>query len=404
MTNEQTFFLKCLSDFCKGEKTDPPSEEMEIKLLFQMAEKHSLAGVIYVQCKSWIKDTEVMNGLSKDFMGDVFFSVNRQEMLRELTEKLLQKNISFVCMKGGVIRDSWPIPELRTMGDIDLIIQKKDRSKVDSIMLSELKFSKMVDNHSVWTYYFGPLEIEIHDHMFYEHLANDYDYRSYFDKIWENTCHGNVFGVEAENLYIPTPEFHFLYLITHTAKHFINNGVGLRAFMDMVFLTRDTNEMNWEWLESELEKIKLLGFTKVCFLLCEKWFNVQMPLSGYTMSDEFFEGITDKVFRDGVFGLDNPQNEAAHSAKELKRSKHSYVFGAISLTIKKLFPSYQNMQLIPWYSWVDGRPWLLPAAWFYRWGYCLVHKCRHSISLLSEPFSKKDIIDKRNKNLKNVGL
>ena len=32
------------------------------------------------------------------------------------------------------------------------------------------------------------------------------------------------------------------------------------------------------------------------------------------------------------------------------------------------------MQLVPWYHFVDGRPWLLPAAWAMRIGKYLVNR------------------------------
>lgn len=59
----------------------------------------------------------------------------------------------------------------------------------------------------------------------------------------------------------------------------------------------------------------------------------------------------------------------------------------MKVTLYKLFPPYGDMQLIPWYSFVDGRPWLLPVAWIYRLFYCLRHKSGHSMALLEEPYT-----------------
>lgn len=62
------------------------------------------------------------------------------------------------------------------------------------------------------------------------------------------------------------------------------------------------------------------------------------------------------------------------------------------------------MQLIPWYSFVDGRPWLLPIAWIYRWVYCLVHKWGSGTAKLTEPFMKRELIEKREELFQNWGL
>ena len=62
------------------------------------------------------------------------------------------------------------------------------------------------------------------------------------------------------------------------------------------------------------------------------------------------------------------------------------------------------MQLIPWYAFVDGRPWLLPAAWVYRWGYCLAHKRKHGTALLAEPFTKRETVERRERLIRDWGL
>ena len=110
------------------------------------------------------------------------------------------------------------------------------------------------------------------------------------------------------------------------------------------------------------------------------------------------------MFNDGMFGLENEQNEAAHAAKEIKRSKDSYWISAAKLTIHRLFPPYRDMQLVPWYSFVDGRPWLLPFAWVYRWFYTATHKFKQSKDLLTEPFAKRKVIEKRENLIRGWGL
>ena len=102
-----------------------------------------------------------------------------------------------------------------------------------------------------------------------------------------------------------------------------------------------------------------------------------------------------KTFCDGTFGLQNEQDEGAHAAKEIQRAGRAYWRTALLLTWKKIFPPYEDMQLIPWYSFVDGRPWLMPVAWIYRWLYTVTHKFKHTKNLLVEPFVKRDRIKKR---------
>lgn len=401
MTYEQSFFLTCLADHCHGRKTPRPAGIIDLNALYNTATAHSLAGLVYIQCRDWMDERSYFYTA---FLGDVFYSVNRTEMLREISERFERERIPHILMKGAVLRDTWPVPELRSMGDVDLIIHTQDRETSDRIMINDFGCRKMVDNHAVWTYYCGKLEFEVHDHMFYESLANRCDYRKFFDSVWDHVQKESVFGISSEMLYIPDTSFHFLYLMAHTAKHVINKGIGFRSFLDMVFLAHTANELDWDYMESVLEELQLLDFTRTCFALCEEWFKVQMPLGEKKISHRFFQETTEKVLQDGIFGLDNRQNEAAHSAKELKKSTYPYWISVIILTFQKLFPPYEDMQLIPWYSWVDGKPWLMPLAWIYRWFYCLFHKRKTAFSQLTEPVVKKVIIETREHSIREWGL
>lgn len=404
-TFEQRFLLKCLSDFCSGRETQAPPEELDVEELFRLANEHSVDSLIFTQCRKWLGLNAGTARFQSVFLWHVFYSVNRAAFLREIAERFRAEGIDLLCMKGAVFRDAYPEPALRTMGDIDLVIRPNDRKAADRILCEDMCLSRQIDNHAVWTYWIEQFEFEIHDHMFYENLANRFDYRSYFDRVWEHVHHEAVFGIEAENLYVPDEEYHFLFLMAHTAKHIINNGSGFRAYLDMVLLARRwTERLDWPWIEKELTEMGLLEFTRTCFALCERWFGVKMPLEQAPLDEDFFATVTEKTFTDGVFGLDNPMNAGAHSAKEIKRAERPYWVSAAGLTMRRLFPAYRDMQLIPWYSFVNGRPWLLPAAWVYRWFYVLRRKKTTGVDLLREPYALRQTIEKRENFIRGWGL
>ena len=403
MTAEQQFFIRILADHIHGRPSVPHTDKLNWETLALYAEEQAMPGLVYIQTRDFLKEhsdtaPDVTRQLHKGFQSDIFLYANRAAELNAFAQQC--EGMPLVLMKGSVVRNYYPVPALRSMGDIDVIIHTEDRQKTDAIMLSD-GYNKMVDNHAVWTYDKDHIEFEIHDHMFYEYLANDVDYRGYFDRIWEH-----VHLLEGtKNIYVPEENFHFLFLMTHLAKHITNNGMGFRAFLDLVFVIRSAGDrMDWQWIESELEKLKLLEFTKTCFAFCRRWFDVQMPLASVELDMDFYTEITAKMFNDGMFGLINEQNEAAHSAKEIKRSKHTYWVTATKLTLHRLFPAYRDMQLVPWYRFVDGRPWLLPAAWVYRWFYTATHKFQKSKDLLIEPYCKREIINKRKKMISDWGL
>ncbi len=406
-TPVQNFFLTCLRDLCHGTQTqiDQADPNLNWERFLKLATDQGLAGLIHYQCGKYFPDIKVKQAFQKQYLDQIFLSVNREDLLRDVCALFAEKNIDFVCMKGAVFRELYPVPELRSMGDLDLVIRTKDREASDRIMTDVLGFEKKVDNHAVWTYLYGPLAIEIHDHMFYEDLANQFDYRGYFDRVWDHAENASAFGVSNPHLFVPKAEFHFLYMMTHAAKHILNKGLGFRAFLDMaLFCQQKSEQVDWNRVSRELEKIGLLDFTRTCFALCEEWFDVTMPLTDRQLDPDFLEATTQKMFADGTFGLENEENVGAAEAKVYTRSDQPQLLTAAGYILHQLFPPYRDMQLIPWYSFVDGRPWLLPAAWVYRWYYCLTHKRADSIAKLTEPITEREQIAKRQGYIHDWGL
>lgn len=402
MTPEQYYFIGILRDYVHQSTTEEPAEAVDWDTVARYAAKQDVSGIVYYQSRGLPGlPGNVAKALKEGFFSDVYLSVNTDDACSRVMGLFDQEGIEYMPFKGMLIRDCYPHPELRTMGDRDILIHHDDRSAADAAILS-LGYQRFVDNQAVWTYGKKLLVFEIHDVMFYEDLANRTDYREYFSHIWETASAVPDSGNPMRR--VPRPEMHFLYIIAHTAKHVINKGVGFRAFLDMAFFARDSRERDWDWIRTELERLGLFEFTKACFTLCEEWFDVEMPFHREDPDPAWVLEMTEKVFRDGVFGLENKENAASKSAKEIRRSDKPYRETVLRLTLRRLFPPYEDMQLIPWYAWVDGKPWLLPAAWVYRWFYVLKYKRKAGRDLLLEPYEKKETIENRQRYLQRWGL
>ena len=403
LSNEQLFFLQCLSDFCNEKPTVPPAYKADLRKVAQYGKAHSLGGILYYQYGDRLNSVSGIHEAQMPIINDLYHSVNRTALMKEVINLFEENHIPFLCMKGSVFRNYYPVPALRSMGDVDLIIRPCDKEKADEVFVKHLNFMKFVDNHAVWTYFLKTFQFEVHNHMFYEHLTNDFDYIGYFDQIFEHKHHAGIYGNESDYMYVPDDNYHFLYLMTHTAKHIINKGAGFRAYLDMVMFAKKA-DLDWEWIAEELKRMHLFEFTQTCFALCEEWFKVKMPLAHKKLDPVFYESITAKTFNDGVFGLENTENEGAHTAKEIRREQKGYWITALRLTLNLLFPPYQDLVLIPWYSLIRGRPWLLPVIWIYRWFYCLTHKFTESITRITEPFRIRKKIEKREDYIRSWGL
>lgn len=91
-------------------------------------------------------------------------------------------------------------------------------------------------------------------------------------------------------------------------------------------------------------------------------------------------------------------------AKQVHRSRLPRSLAFLADTWKKIFPPYRDMRHVPWYAFVNHRPYLMPVAWSYRFLYCLVHKPKASTDRLADPYTHQEEIAAQENLITSWGL
>lgn len=165
----------------------------------------------------------------------------RAEQMKQLIKILNEHEIDHLLFKGYLVRELYPIPELRSFGDIDFVIRKEDRDKCDALMM-ELGFEREDNWEPVYSYQKGMEYYEIHTEVLEVDVSQKADYKEYYSHIWEHIINTD------QHTYVFTPEYHLLYLLTHIAKHISGAGAGIRMYIDIAFYVqhyRDTLDWNY---------------------------------------------------------------------------------------------------------------------------------------------------------------
>ena len=398
MTREQEFFLRVLSDHLNGRATDPP-EGLDWPQIAKYAKSHEVEGIIYHQCKDYLSKHDelasVNDRLSRATAAAVFYYANRTAMVERLKSALDAEGIPYFIVKGAEVAQFYPVPAYRTMGDTDLVVHTEDRERVHAIMLAQgyENVSKFPDRE--WQYYQNKMEFELHDHLVYAEVVNVDEHTAYFNDFWKYVKDGELdWG------------FHFMFLLLHLRKHFMNSGVGFRQFMDLaVVADAKRDSVDWDWVEKELNWLDLLRFAESCFGFCKRWFDTQSPLPVAEVEDDFFEAATEKIFIDGIFGFENEENKKNTAINEARRSAGSNWISMFRMAARRVFPSYQTLIKSEHYVFLEGKPLLLPIAWVYRIFRGIFRgKVNTGVKLVSESFASKEAYDKRNDMLDKWGL
>ena len=106
----------------------------------------------------------MLKKLQTHFYGAISHSTEQDREMLQVEERLRQNKIIHVLMKGYILKQCYPIPELRTMGDVDFLIRKEDRYRTHQELLN-LGFTCTCEKGFVWCYQKGNTNLEVHSRI-----------------------------------------------------------------------------------------------------------------------------------------------------------------------------------------------------------------------------------------------
>lgn len=375
MTKEELFLIQILSDFINKKGQTELVDGLNLQYLFDFGKKHEVLGIIYHQTKQ--------EQFFKSYASTIYLNMYRNNMVEQLISKF---EFPYFIVKGLEVAKFYPNPILRTMGDIDFVVHEDDMEKAHEIFINQGYENITKSDKHEWRYCKDNLEFELHNRLVYSESVNNLKQDSFFMNVWpfvkENKLDWN---------------YHFLYLISHLRRHFMNSGVGLRQFMDIAIVAKYV-DLDWKWIENKAKNIEMLSFTKNVLAFCKRWFEISIPIDIPELEDEFYEYSTQKILKDGLFGFGNEENKFSPGVNAYRVSGTK---GMIRLLFNHIFPSYKILCEVPCYSFVRGKKFLVPFAWIYR----LFRK--KDVSYLKEinkKYAKKSQIKERENMYKQWGL
>jgi len=355
MQRESEYLLSLMGDFLAGREPSCPSD-VDWGKLVKLSQIHCVTGILGYLSMGYpiCPDENLKKSLRAGCLQTISTFAQWGAQMEHLIGELNRAGIRHILMKGYVVKGNYPVPELRTYGDIDFVILPEDRQKCHELMLS-MGFQVKTDWEPVFSYIRGQEFYEIHTDIMEVDVSDQADYRGYFSHMWEYT------QVEQGHTLHFTPEFHFLYLLTHIAKHIRGSGAGVRMYLDIAVVIKALGEtLNWEWIFRELETLKLYDFARVVFTATEQWFGVKCPAAFPAVDASVMAEFQEYTMEAGIFGHFQRESTLSTLKQEASTDKNSR--GRILLG--RMFPPAKQIETR--YTYLQKRPWLLPAAWVHR--------------------------------------
>ena len=259
--------------------------------------------------------------------------------VHSLLDSMRAQGIDAAPLKGWLMKELYPSPELRTMSDVDILVREEQFSQACACA-QDSGYERHEETRHHIAYRKKPVtQVEIHNKLFDEQSL----LYPVFSDIWNRMEPG-----ESGEFHM-SPEDRYLYLFAHMAKHFVRGGAGIRNVIDIYLFRRayaDELKRRRREIDAALERVGLKTFERKLAQLAEGVF------SGADRTEEE-EGLLRHILAGGLYGT--MENKEAALVTGAYGNKFSWL-------LHELFPSRDEFRL-KFQLKKPVKPWQVPYYW-----------------------------------------
>ncbi len=359
MNTEQKYLIRLTAAYLNGERLSLEAG-INYTALINDAIQHNLFGVVFCALEKADNAREVIGAekfkrLQALFTDSIYNSNLLLNIYHTAAVALKAAEIRFVPFKGTVIKEYYPVPETRAMGDTDLLIDYTNRMAARKA-LEAAGFKCKNSNGPVWDYDKSGVRCEVHTRILNGKIGNS-TAKEYFENAIDRASFNGTEGRFDDT-------YHFEYLIAHLAHHFCFYGAGIRMVLDLAVMLK-FRDIDMDRVIKDLDACGLGTFARTILTLCREWYGYGKDYGANTKKAQDF------IVSHGAFGMSGRNISAVVERRDLEEGKRA---GTFKTRLRLLFPPYERMKEIPYIKFIEGRPYLTPFAWIYRFFYNLKNR------------------------------
>lgn len=255
---------------------------------------------------------------------------------------LEEAGISFIPLKGAVIRNYYPEPWMRTSCDVDILVKEEALDDAVTVLAQKLNY-KQTEKSSYDVSLFSPSGVHFELHYKLIEHTDSHDW----DKPLENVWVGAVPAKGCACQYELADELFYYYHMVHMAKHFQAGGCGIRSVLDVWIL-------NHQIVYDKTRRYSLLAegglgtFAKEMENLSEVWFSDAEPT-------ELTKQIGSFILSGGAYG----KQDRSIAIGQIQKG------GKVKYMLHRVFLPYDALKY--YYPVLQQHRWLLPVFEIVRW-------------------------------------
>lgn len=326
-----------------------------------------------------------MNKFKREKLINVYREAQQEMTVKNLLELFDNNSVKAIPVKGYFMKRLYPLPDMRTMCDVDILVREECLEMAEDIM-KKLDFPSREESENEIVYKRPPaISIELHKTLF-KRSSNELFF-DYYKDIWNRAVliegYNNIYNFNKEDFYI--------FMVAHLAKHYGNGEATIRNILDIyIYLQHYDNSLDKGYLEREFNKLKLNKFRINIEHLANSWF-------GDLVHTDYDMKISEFILHSSMYG----DNKARNAAMAVSTGGRNVFTAKIRRFQKVCFPTYTAMKSM--YPVLRSVPVLLPIYWIWRLIDRLLLKHRNVKGIIKVDVKQKDI-DTVQKHFSEIGL
>ncbi|MFX0201493.1 MAG: nucleotidyltransferase family protein [Candidatus Hodarchaeota archaeon] len=258
-----------------------------------LASYHGVGGLLLY----WLKRLGLVSNLPTDVYKDLYgihesyskIWENYHEIIKKILRRFYKNQIDVILLKGAQLAyTDYPHVFLRPMGDIDLLVNRSDQSRVIKLML-EMGFNLYEPGDSCNRFFikgvvkgkeknmYKPVFIEVHSN-FQAPIRLNKSFGVDMDEFWSGTKMKSIWnGTQIKSIAgFPflqlSPTYNVIYLCTHFGEHHFSRLIW--AYDIALHIHRHGEEIDWETLKDICPRMKIRSPLYHSFSLCQELFQI----------------------------------------------------------------------------------------------------------------------------------
>ena len=204
----------------------------------------------------------------------------QKAVIEKLATFFAGHGIKLMILKGYGLSLNYPVPNHRPCSDVDIWLfeerQMPDgkverysaQQKADALLQKHLNIAIDEDKHHHTVFYLDGVMVENHYDFLniHAHLSN----RTIEKRLQQLTQQPmEEIAVGEATIYLPSPDFHALFLMRHSASHFAAERITLRHLLDWhYFIEKESEKIDWQALYNIARQTNMHQFLDCLNAIC----------------------------------------------------------------------------------------------------------------------------------------